>query len=335
MLAPGLSLPAIQIYGFDKVIAFLMNNMMHSNIVVIGSSNVDMIAKVKRLPRPGETVGQAVFSQAFGGKGANQAVAANRAGGQVSFVTCLGSDGLGQNMLQALKAEGINTEHIIIDRKNPTGTALILVDEQGENSIAVAPGANNTLTPSLIDEARFVISGADIVLLQMEIPLETVFYTLEFAASLGKKVLLNPAPAYKLDEKLFKYLHILVMNETEAETMTDIKINSKVEAALAADEVLRKGVEIAIITMGEQGAYYATRHEKKWIEAYRVQAVDTTAAGDVFCGTLAAALQKKYRLSEAIKFASAAAAISVTKMGAQPSAPTEQEIKAFLSQHEF
>lgn len=309
--------------------------MIHSNIVVVGSSNVDMIAKVKHLPKPGETVGQAIFSQAFGGKGANQAVAARRAGGEVSFITCLGSDVLGQNMLQALTAEGINTNHAFIDQKNPTGTALILVDEQGENSIAVAPGANSSLTPSLIDEARFVISGADFILLQMEVPLETVTYVIEFAASLGKKVLLNPAPAYKLDEKIFKYLHILVMNETEAEIMTGIKVSTKEEAMLAADEVLRRGTEIAIITMGEQGAYYATRREKKWIEAYQVQAVDTTAAGDVFCGTLATALHKNYRLPEALKFACAAAALSVTKMGAQPSAPTEQEIKAFLNENEF
>lgn len=304
--------------------------MIHSNIVVVGSSNVDMIAKVKHLPKPGETVGQATFSQAFGGKGANQAVAAKRAGGQINFITCLGNDVLGQNMLQALTSEGINTDHVFIDQKNPTGIALILVDEQGENSIAVAPGANNTLTPALIDEARFVISGSDFVLLQMEIPLETVIYVLEFASSLGKKVLLNPAPAYELDEKLFKRLHILVMNEAEAETMTGIKVRTKNEAVLAADEVLKKGTEIAIITLGEKGVYYATKRERKWIEAYRVQAIDTTAAGDIFCGTLAAALHKNHKLTEALKFASAAAAISVTKMGAQPSAPTEQEIKAFL-----
>lgn len=309
--------------------------MMYSNIVVVGSSNVDMIAKVKHLPRPGETVGQALFSRAFGGKGANQAVAAKRAGGAVSFITCLGNDGLGQNMLQALTAEGINTEHILIDQKHPTGTALILVDAQGENSIAVAPGANNSLTPALIDEARFAISGADFVLLQMEIPLETVVYVIEFAASLGKKVLLNPAPAYALDEKLFKHLYILVMNETEAEIMTGIQVSTKDEAMQAADEVLRRGTEIAIITMGEKGAYYATKRERKWIEAYRVQAVDTTAAGDVFCGTLASALQKNYRLPDALRFACAAAAISVTKMGAQPSAPSEQEIKAFLHENEF
>ncbi len=309
--------------------------MIPSHIVVIGSANMDMIAKVQHLPKPGETVGNAVFSQAFGGKGANQAVAAQRAGGQVSLITCLGEDMFGQRMLQALGAEGINTDHIFTRREAATGTALILVDEQGENCIAVAPGANHTLTPALIDESRFLIAGAELILLQMEIPLETVVYVLELAGSLGKKVLLNPAPASLLEDRHLKRLFMLVMNESETEILTGMPVSTQDEAAAATEILLKKGVEVAVVTLGAKGLFYATKQEKKWIDAYRVAAVDTTAAGDVFCGALAAALFRNLKLREAMKLASAAAAISVTRMGAQPSAPHQEEIKQFLQQNEF
>ena len=308
---------------------------MQSNIVVVGSSNVDMVAKVQRLPKPGETVGNAVFSQTFGGKGANQAIAARRAGGQVSLITCLGKDIFGQQMQQAFTSDGINTDHVMYDHQQATGTAMILVDAQGENIIAVAPGANESLTPALIDEARFLISGAELILLQMEIPIATVTYLLELAGSLGKKVMLNPSPAHPLEERLMKRLYMLIMNETETAVMTGMTVKTREDVIQAAEEVLKKGVEHVVVTLGEKGSYFASKREKKWVDAYRVQAVDTTGAGDVFCGALASALHQQLKLQEAMKFASAAAALSVTRMGAQSSAPSLREIRAFLNEHEF
>ena len=308
---------------------------MNHSIVVVGSANIDMIAQVDQFPRPGETVGNATFSQAYGGKGANQAVAAARAGGHTTFITCVGQDTFGQAMMQNFAADGLITDYVLQEDDTPTGTAIILVNKQGENCIAVAPGANYHLTPDHIDASRIAISAADIVLLQLEIPLETVIYVVDLAKSLGKKVLLNPAPARLLDDDLLRKLHILVVNETEAELIAGQSVGSLEEVQQAAQVLLNKGPEIIVITLGAQGAYYATRREQKMVDAYTVQTIDTTAAGDVFCGALAAALSRSIKLGEAVKFASAAAALSTTRLGAQPSAPTEQAVRTFLSEREF
>ena len=308
---------------------------MNHSIVVVGSSNIDMIAQVAQFPRPGETVGNAIFSQAYGGKGANQAVAAARAGGQVTFITCVGQDTFGPTMLRNFADEGIVTDYVLQDDATPTGTAVILVNEQGENCIAVAPGANDQLTSDHIDASRLAISAAEIILLQLEIPLETVTYVVDLAKSLGKKVLLNPAPARPLDDDLLGKLYILVVNETEAELIAEQPVGTAEEVQQAAQTLLRKGPEMVVITLGAQGAYYATRREQKRVDAYPVQAVDTTAAGDVFCGALAAALSRSTKLGDAVKFANAAAALSATRLGAQPSAPTESAVKAFLKEQEF
>lgn len=310
--------------------------MQHNSyILVIGSANIDMTAYVDHLPRPGETVGNATFSQHNGGKGANQAVAASRAGATVHFVGCVGTDVFGQQVQQALQAEGINTDHLVVHPQHATGIALILVDQQAENSIAVAPGANAALSPNAIDEARFVISGAEYILLQMEIPLDTVAYVLELTAGLGKKVILNAAPASMLEDRLLKGLHMLVVNEQEAALMAACTISTPEDVVECTEKLLQKGIQHVVVTLGSKGAYYATRRAKEWVDAFPVQAVDTTGAGDVFCGALATALHQHHKPAEALKFASAAAALCVTKNGAQTSAPSWEAIRAFLQEHSF
>lgn len=308
---------------------------MGKQIVVVGSSNIDLIARVSHLPKPGETVGNAEFSQAHGGKGANQAVAAVRAGADVSFITSLGNDTFGQQMKQEFKRSGINTDYILENKDSPTGTALIWVDQQGENSIAVAPGANYKLSPEYIDECRILISGAELILLQLEIPFETVEYIIDLAASLGKKIMLNPAPARPLERNHLKSLYNLTVNETEAAMLSGLPVESQEEVKAAAQKLLSMGPQMVVITLGAKGVFYMSKREQKMLEAYPVKAIDTTAAGDVFCGVLASQIVQDKKISEAIKFASAAAALSTTKLGAQPSAPTQQEIIAFLDQHEF
>ncbi|WKN31919.1 ribokinase [Porifericola rhodea] len=308
---------------------------MHNQVVVIGSSNIDLIARLSHLPKPGETVGNAESSQAHGGKGANQAVAAARAGAAVSFITSLGDDAFADSMLQDFKRSGINTDYVVQHKNTPTGTAYIWVDAQGENSIAVAPGANYKLSPDYIDECRILISGAELILLQLEIPFETVEYVIDLAASLGKKVMLNPAPAQKLERKHLKALYNLTVNETEAAMISGLPVDSPEQVMEAGKKLLSMGPEMVVITLGSRGVFYLTKREQKMVEAYPVKPVDTTAAGDVFCGVLASQIVQNKKMMEAIKYANAAAALSTTRLGAQPSAPNQQEIKAFLDQHEF
>jgi len=300
------------------------------NIVVVGSSNTDMIVKVPHIPRPGETILGGAFSIAAGGKGANQAVAAARAGGQVAFVARVGDDLFGRQAILGFKKDAINVRHVVKDHKAPSGVALIFVAADGENSIAVASGANDNLSPQDVRAARAVLEAAEIIIMQLETPLETVRAVAGMA--FGKKVtfILNPAPARPLDDDLLKKITIITPNETEAALLTGIKIKDDAGAERAAKALAAKGVKIVIITLGAKGAYVCSEKFKGVVPGFKVKAVDSTAAGDVFNGALAVALAEGKPLDQAVRFANAAAALSVIKMGAQPSAPRRAEIDKML-----
>lgn len=300
-------------------------------IVVIGSSNTDMIIKIDRIPARGETVIGGRFSTAPGGKGANQAVAAARAGGDVAFVARVGNDMFGQEALAGFINEGIDVTYVTTDTEAPSGIACIIVDENGENSIAVASGANASLSPGDIACAHDSITSADILIMQLEIPIETVVAAAKIAHENGVKVILNPAPAQALSEDILKTVSILTPNESETELLTGISIQTEDDARNATEVLLGRGVETVLVTLGANGVIVATGDQFDKIPAFKVNPVDTTAAGDVFNGALAVALAEGKELAGAVMFANAAAAISVTRLGAQPSAPTRREVDEFLT----
>jgi ribokinase len=295
-------------------------------IIVIGSSNTDMVIKSKKLPVPGETILGGIFLMNPGGKGANQAVAAARLGGNVTFVTKTGNDMFGAEAIQLFDKEGINGNFIIMDPKNPSGVALINVDENGENCIVVASGSNGTLSAYDINDEVFKTSQADIFLMQLEIPVATVEFVAVKAAEKGNRVILNPAPARQLSDDLLRCLYLITPNETEAELLTGIKVHDVFTAEKAASKLRGKGVENVIITMGASGAFILSSSTSKMIPVIPVKAVDSTAAGDVFNGALAVAVSEGKGLEDAVVFANKAASISVTRMGAQASAPYRKEI---------
>lgn len=303
-------------------------------IVVIGSSNVDLIMKMKHLPEKGETVTDAEFFQVFGGKGANQAVAAARAGGNVAFVSCVGDDAYMPQMLQNYIDDGIDTHFVFREKNVASGHALIMIGDEGANYISVAPGANYLLTPSKIDEAMPGIDEAAMIVMQYEIPEETIKYVIDLANRKNIPVLWNCAPARAFDATYIPKINILVLNEVEAGFLAGIPVENAEDAEKAAGILVAKGVEKVIITLGAQGAFVLTKDEKASVSAYKVDAIDTTAAGDTFCGALAVALTEGKPLKESLQFASAAAAISVTRMGAQPSVPKRMEIDELLKENE-
>jgi len=304
---------------------------MGKKIVVVGSSNTDMIIKVPWLPKAGETILGGRFFTAAGGKGANQAVAAARAGGDVIFLARIGDDMFGQRAREGFIKDNINVDYVLTDENEPSGVALILVAPDGENVIAVAGGANSCLSPSDVEKQSDVISSADILLGQLETPLETVHQAVSIASAGGVKVILNPAPAQKLSDDLLGKISILTPNESEAKLLTGIKVSSAEDAAKAADVLMDRGVQTVLLTMGARGAYIATAEFKEIVGGFEVKAVDATAAGDVFNGALAVAIAQNKPIREAVSFANAAAALSVTKLGAQPSAPTKDQIDKFLA----
>lgn len=298
-------------------------------ILVVGSSNTDMVIKARHLPRPGETILGGSFFMNPGGKGANQAVTIARLGGQVTFICKTGSDIFGHQSQQLFEEEGINTSYIFSDSEHPSGVALITVDENAENCIVVASGANANLLPSDLNKADEAIAEADLILMQLEIPMETVEYVAEQGHRLGKKVILNPAPAHPLSPSLLKHLYMITPNETEAEMISGIKITDETSAIEAAKVLVGMGVQNVIITLGSKGALAYCDKDVEMIPALKVEAVDTTAAGDVFNGALTVALSEGRSLPEAVRFACKASAISVTRVGAQSSAPYRNEVDIF------
>lgn len=300
-----------------------------SKIVVIGSSNTDLIAKVKKFPKAGETIKGVSYLQAMGGKGANQAVAAHRLGGAVKFVTSLGKDTNGLNSLGYYKEEGLDVSLSLIVEDSPSGIAMIWVDEKGENSIVIISGANEMLSPGYIHKIEKEILEADLIVLQMEIPYDTVKTVCDIACENNKQILLNVAPARKLDADIIKKTHILVVNETEAEIISGEKMNEIGEQAVV-DKLLALGAKSVVLTLGRKGCIMKNESEYHVIPAFKVKSIDSTGAGDTFCGALAAGLNKGRSWKDSLIFASAASAICVTRMGAQPSIPTETEVYDFL-----
>ncbi|MBC7743965.1 MAG: ribokinase [Flavobacterium sp.] len=300
--------------------------MADKNILVIGSSNTDMVVKTDRFPKPGETILGGEFFMFGGGKGGNQAVAAARLGGNVTFLCKVGTDVFGDNAIQGYKKESVETNYILRDQEQASGVALITVDSEGENSIIVAPGANNNLSIADITESINLIHQADIVLLQLEIPLKTVSHVLKLAKESHKKVILNPAPAAVLSDEDYKNLFLITPNETEAELLSGISVTDEGSAAKAAIHLKEKGVKNVVITMGKNGAYVDAKDFVGLIASPIAKAVDSTAAGDVFNGALAVALAQERSWKETVEFACKAASISVTRMGAQLSAPYLYEL---------
>ncbi len=302
---------------------------MNPKIVCIGSSNTDMIIKTPHIPELGETILGGKYSTAPGGKGANQAVAAARAGGDVTFIARVGDDMLGQKAKEGFARDNINIEHVITDPTAPSGVALIFVDDDGHNIIGVASGANGNLSPQDIEERRDIIKQADIILMQLEVPIETIEKAVTIAAETGVRVILDPAPATALSQAILSKIDTLTPNESEAEILTGLSVKTPAQAEIAARKLLEMGIKTVIVTLGLQGALVVTSGYVEHVAGIKVDAVDSTAAGDTFAGALSVALAEGMELSKAVTFANKAAALSVTKLGAQPSVPTRDQINSF------
>ncbi len=305
-------------------------------ILVVGSSNTDLIIRVPEIPRPGETLLGGTFYTFPGGKGANQAVAAARAGGDVVFIASVGDDAYGDEAVRGYIQDHIRTEHIKICRNVPSGIAMINVSERGENAITVAPGANARLTPGDLEDAREVFREAAYMLIQLEIPVETVARAVELCRESNTRVVLNPAPAMEIPMEILALTDIITPNETEAERLTGIMVKNETDAGEAADMLHGQGVGTVIITLGAKGAFLSdpSSGSRAMIPGFRVKAEDSTAAGDVFNGQLVVALSQGRSMEESIRLAHAAAAISVQKTGAQSSIPTREETDQFLLENQ-
>jgi len=303
-----------------------------SSIVVVGSLNMDLVVRTLRLPRVGETVLGTSFDTIPGGKGANQAVAAARLGGQVAMVGRVGQDAYGRALVDNLQQNAVDVSRIVTDDSVPTGVALIAVGAGGENQIIVYPGANGRVTPGDVDAAASRLTPGSVLVAQFETPLATVTYALELARSRGAITVLNPAPAVSEIGPWIRHADYLVPNETEAATLTGLTIAGDADVRRAAQALRDIGARHVVITLGNRGAYWAGPDGEGHVPAFPVQAVDTTAAGDAFVGALAVALTEGLSLPDAVRFGCAAGAVAVTRFGAQPSLPTRSEVAALLQQ---
>ena len=303
---------------------------MKNKLCVLGSINVDHVIRVPYFPKAGETLTGYDYQIAYGGKGANQAVAAARCGANVSFIGAIGDDQIGQTMKQAFEQDGIDTSAISVIQNQSTGLAMIQVADSGQNSIVISSGANADLSEALVEQHKSHIEQADILLMQLESPLQAVNLATKFAKSAGVKVVLNPAPAQPLPDSLLSHIDIITPNETEAEILTGIKVTNEQTAAVAANYFHQLGIETVLITLGSKGVYYSEKGKGEIIPGFRVEAEDTTAAGDTFNGAFVTALLEGKLPKEAIRFAHAAAAISVPRMGAQTAIPRREDVDQFL-----
>jgi ribokinase len=301
------------------------------DIVVIGSLNTDLVIKTERLPDPGETLHGEDLQTIPGGKGANQAAAAARLGSRVAMVGRVGADQFGPHLVDNLAHQGVNTGHVRVDPGTCTGIALIIVDDQGENTILLTAGANGQVSHSDVDSASALLSQARLVLLQFEIPFETVEYTLDKASQLGVMTVLNPAPANPIDPDLLAKIDIMVPNQTELEFISGIPANDDESTRTAAQTLVDKGVGVVIVTLGERGALLVTPEETTMVPGIKVDVVDTTAAGDAFIGALATAIVRDMPLADAVRFANCAGALATTRFGAQPSLPSADEVYQVFS----
>lgn len=301
-------------------------------IVVVGSSNMDLVVKSPRIPAVGETVLGEDFIMTPGGKGANQAVAAAKLGAEVYLVARLGQDVFAQQSLSNFEKEGVHTEYIVRTAEAPSGVALITVDRAGDNVIVVAPGANQKLSAQDVQEAQTAIVSSGALVAQLEVPLETVECAARLAHGSGVPFVLNPAPAQRLDTELLAMVDVLTPNETEAEILTGVEVTDEDSARSAACELLERGVKAVILTMGARGFLLSDGRKTEFVPAIKVNAVDATAAGDAFTGALAVGLAQGQALFDAALFANYVAALSVTKMGAQSSMPTRREVESFIKQ---
>jgi ribokinase len=304
---------------------------MAKKILVLGSSNVDLILRIPRFHDPGETILGENLVTVFGGKGANQAIASKRLGGRVSFITKLGMDSYGKSYRHYLIENGLPAKCILREKRLPTGIALIEVNPQGENRIIVSPGANHSLVTRDLKSFAQVWKGINVFVAQLEIPLQTVSLGLRAAKERGALTLLNPSPSIPLPSGLLSFVDFLVPNEWEAQSLTGIKMKRDQDLPQMAKSLLRRGVNNVVITLGPKGLFFKNRGEEIWMKAFRVKAVDTTAAGDAFMGALACGLSEGKPIPEILRFANGAGALATTKLGAQPSLPRREELENFLS----
>lgn len=302
------------------------------NLVVLGSINADHILNLESFPTPGETVTGNQYQVAFGGKGANQAVAAGRSGAKIAFIACTGDDDTGERVRKQLASDNIDIAPVSVVEGESTGVALIFVNAEGENVIGIHAGANAALTTERVNAQREIIANAEALLMQLESPVESVLAAAAIAHQNHTTVVLNPAPARVLSDELLALVDIITPNETEAEKLTGVRVENDDDAARAAKVLHDKGIGTVIITLGSRGVWASVNGEGRRVPGFKVKAIDTIAAGDTFNGALMTALLEDKRMDDAIRFAHAAAAIAVTRKGAQPSVPWRKEIDEFLSQ---